>query len=114
MAMPYKPSWVATFSARDNSKKHGSGLASFLPLPTSSLVNANRMQMPCIMLTNSTQSITTSPPSWRTFLLDLGDSLHTVQNYLYTSLSSMLLMRSMAREGQGFCGTYSQQSVDTT
>ena len=34
---------------------------SFPLLPTNLLVNANRMQTPCMLLTNSTQLITTSP-----------------------------------------------------
>jgi hypothetical protein len=55
------PSWVATFSARDNSKKRKPRPVSFPPLPTNLLINANRMQTPCMLPTNSTQSITTSP-----------------------------------------------------
>ena len=60
------PSWVATFFAHDNSKKRKPRPLSFPPLLTNLLVNANRMQTPCMLLTNSTRLITTSPgSSWQ-------------------------------------------------
>ena len=77
-------SWVAAFSANDNSKKHNLRLKSLPPLPTNLPTNANHMQISYILLTKLMQSITTSPARWWVFLLNLGSCLkpHTLLIYL--------------------------------
>ena len=105
--LTYAPSWVATLSARDNAKKRGNGLVSFPLSPTSSLVNVNCMQMPCVVPINSTQFIHDVPTQMKDFIGPLQQSTHGPK-------LTMLSMRSRAMQGRCFCGTYSQQSTNTT
>ena len=49
------------FLCSRHSKKRKPRPVSFPPLPTNLLINVNRMQMHCMLPTNLTQSITTSP-----------------------------------------------------
>ena len=65
------------FEEGDNTNQHTVFLLATIPspdpylfplLPTNLLINANRMQTPCMLPTNSTQSIMTSPTRWGVFL----------------------------------------------